>query len=145
MTAIEPTRAETDEGLEPVKAPLAAAPARPRKPPVRYARKQYWNEPTLTLWEKAYLPEVLRGMAITTGVFLRNMAKWLTGRKGAVTTYYPEEKRADFALRDGVPGKGDRDRIGFRPERSGAPQVSGTLRDRLFALRVLRPVRGGVP
>lgn len=72
----------------------------PRVKPVRYARKEYWNEPTMTLWERAYLPEVLRGLAITTGVFLRNMGKWITGRRGAVTTYYPEERRADFAPRN---------------------------------------------
>lgn len=72
--------------------------AKPRA--VRYARKQYWNEPTMSLYERLYLPEVLRGIAITSGVFLRNMAKWLTGRKGAVTTYYPEERRADFAPRN---------------------------------------------
>jgi len=72
----------------------------PVKPPVRtvkYERKQYWNEPTMTWWEKAYLPEILRGLAITTGIFLRNMGKWITGRRGAITTYYPEEKRADYA------------------------------------------------
>jgi NADH-quinone oxidoreductase subunit I len=80
--------------------PSPASPPAVRKAPVRYARKQYWNEPTMTWWEKAYLPEVLRGLAITTGIFLRNMGKWLTGRKGAVTTYYPEEKRADFAPRN---------------------------------------------
>ena len=30
--------------------------------PVRYARPQYWNSPTMTWWEKAYLPEVARGL-----------------------------------------------------------------------------------
>ena len=25
------------------------------------------------------------------------MAKWMTGKKGALTTYYPEERRADYA------------------------------------------------
>ena len=64
---------------------------------VAYPRKRYWNEPTLTLWERAYLPEIVRGLAITSGVFLRNMWRWVTGRKGALTTYYPEEKRADYA------------------------------------------------
>lgn len=81
----------------------AVSPSAPSKAPVRrarYERKQYWNEPTMTWWEKAYLPEVLRGLAITTGVFLRNMSKWITGRRGAVTTYYPEEKRVDFAPRN---------------------------------------------
>ena len=59
--------------------------------------KGYWNERTLGAWERAYLFEVLRGLAITGGVFLRNMGRWLTFRKGALTTYYPEEERADFA------------------------------------------------
>ena len=62
-----------------------------------YPRKRYWNEPTLTLWERAYLPEILRGLGITSGVFLRNMGRWVTGRKGALTTYYPEETRADYS------------------------------------------------
>jgi len=64
---------------------------------VAYQRKRYWNEPTLTLWERAYLPEIVRGLAITSGVFLRNMGRWMTGRKGALTTYYPEETRADYS------------------------------------------------
>src|SRR5512145_1939316 len=62
-----------------------------------YRRKQYWNEPVMGTWEKLYLPEILRGLFITSRVFLRNMAKWMTGRKGALTTYYPEERRADYA------------------------------------------------
>ena len=62
-----------------------------------HVRKQYWNEPTMTLWEKAYLPEIIRGLVITGRVFLANMAKWMTGRKGALTTYYPEETRWDYA------------------------------------------------
>ena len=62
-----------------------------------YKRKEYWNEPTLTTWEKAYLPEILRGLALTSAVFLRNMGRWMTGRKGALTIYYPEETRADYA------------------------------------------------
>jgi NADH-quinone oxidoreductase subunit I len=64
---------------------------------VSYRRKRYWNEPTLTAWERAYLPEIMRGLAVTSTVFLRNMWRWVTGRKGALTTYYPEEKRADYA------------------------------------------------
>ena len=64
---------------------------------VAYRRKRYWNEATLTLWERAYLPEIVRGLAITSTVFLRNMGRWITGRKGALTTYYPEETRADYA------------------------------------------------
>jgi len=60
-------------------------------------RKRYWNEHSLTAWERAYLPEIMRGLGITSGVFLRNMWRWITGRKGALTTYYPEERRADYA------------------------------------------------
>jgi NADH-quinone oxidoreductase subunit I len=62
-----------------------------------YRRKQYWNEPEMTWWERAYIFEIVRGLMITGGVFLRNMGRWLTGRKGALTTYYPEETRADYA------------------------------------------------
>ena len=62
-----------------------------------YKRKVYWNEPALTAWERAYLPEILRGLVITGGVFLRNMGRWMSGKKGALTTYYPEETRWDYA------------------------------------------------
>ena len=64
---------------------------------VSYPRKRYWNEPTMSLWERAYLPEILRGLGITSAVFLRNMWRWVTGRKGALTTFYPEETRLDYA------------------------------------------------
>ena len=62
-----------------------------------YRRKTYWNEPVMGSWERAYLFEILRGLAITGGVFMRNMWRWVTFRKGARTTYYPEERRADYA------------------------------------------------
>jgi len=65
-----------------------------RKP---YVRKKYWNEPEMGWWERLYIFEVMRGLAITGGVFLRNMGKWMTGRKGALTAYYPEETRPDYA------------------------------------------------
>jgi NADH-quinone oxidoreductase subunit I len=65
-----------------------------RKP---FERRVYWNEPELNWWESFYLFEIIRGLSITGGVFLRNMGRWLTGRKGALTTYYPEETRADYA------------------------------------------------
>lgn len=63
----------------------------------RYRRKAYWNRPAMGWWERLYLPEILRGLGITSRVFLRNMGRWMTGRKGALTTYYPEERRADYA------------------------------------------------
>ena len=62
---------------------------RNRQPP--QVRKRYWNEPSSGWGERAYLFEVVRGLSITGGVFLRNMWKWVTGRKGALTAYYPEE------------------------------------------------------
>ena len=80
-----------------------------------YKRRQYWNAPTLSVWERAYLPEILRGLAITGGVFLRNMRRWITGRKGALTTYYPEETRFDYA-----PGNRGKHVLTQRPD--GRPQ-----------------------
>ena len=62
-----------------------------------YPRKVYWNEPVMGWWERAYLFEILRGLGITSAIFLRNMWKWVTFRKGALTTYYPEETRWDYA------------------------------------------------
>jgi NADH-quinone oxidoreductase subunit I len=62
-----------------------------------YPRKAYWNEPEMGWWERAYLFEVLRGLGITSAIFLRNMWKWVTFRKGALTTYYPEETRWDYS------------------------------------------------
>ncbi|MEO8675338.1 MAG: NADH-quinone oxidoreductase subunit I [Casimicrobiaceae bacterium] len=63
-------------------------------------RKDYWNAPAMSLWERLYLFEILRGLAITGGVFLKNMWLWMTFRKGALTTYYPEETRFDYAERN---------------------------------------------
>ena len=82
-----------------------------------YRRKQYWNESTMGLWERLYLPEILRGMFITGRVFMRNMAKWMTGRKGALTTYYPEERRADYA-----PLNRGKHILTLRADGSGKPQ-----------------------
>jgi NADH-quinone oxidoreductase subunit I len=81
----------------------------------RRHRRVYWNEPAMGTWEKVYLFEVIRGLAITGGVFLRNMAKWMTGRKGAVTTYYPEEMRPDYA-------KGNRGKHVLTQRPDGTPQ-----------------------
>ncbi len=54
----------------------------------------------LTWWEKAYLPEIVRGLLVTFGHFRRNMWRHILralGRKnvqkGAVTFQYPEERR----------------------------------------------------
>lgn len=60
-------------------------------------QKQYWNEPKMGFWERLYIFEVLRGLTITGKVFLGNMWKWMTFRKGALTAYYPEEIRSDYS------------------------------------------------
>jgi NADH-quinone oxidoreductase subunit I len=62
-----------------------------------FVRKRYWNEPTMSWWERFYLFEILRGLSVTGGVFVKNMWRWVTLRKGALTTYYPEERRPDYA------------------------------------------------
>jgi NADH-quinone oxidoreductase subunit I len=64
-----------------------------RKP---FVRKRYWNEPSMSWWERAYLFEIIRGLCVTGGVFMKNMWRWMTLRKGALTTYYPEERRSDY-------------------------------------------------
>jgi NADH-quinone oxidoreductase subunit I len=43
------------------------------------------------------------------------MTKWITGRKGAITTYYPEERRWDYA-----PGNRGKHVLTQRPD--GSPQ-----------------------
>jgi NADH-quinone oxidoreductase subunit I len=63
----------------------------------RAPRKRYWNEPRMGWRERIYIIEVLRGLRITGSVFLGNMWKWVTFRKGALTTYYPEERRSDYS------------------------------------------------
>ena len=61
------------------------------------ARKRYWNEPELGWWERIYALEVVRGLWITGSVLFSNLGKWMRGTKGALTTYYPEERRADYS------------------------------------------------
>ena len=81
----------------------------------RRKRREYRNEPEMGAWEKVYLLEVIRGLSITGGVFLRNMGRWIIGRKGAVTTYYPEQMRPDHA-------KGNRGKHILTQRPDGSPQ-----------------------
>ena len=50
----------------------------------------------LTLWERLYIPEIMRGMGITTKHFVSNMIGFVISPKGKkrsiFTVYYPEEK-----------------------------------------------------
>jgi NADH-quinone oxidoreductase subunit I len=56
--------------------------------------------PRLTLAERLYLPEVLRGVGVTTRHFVRNLTLHVLhlfgvakSRRAAVTTQYPEERK----------------------------------------------------
>ena len=52
------------------------------------------TRPQRDLWVQSYLPEVARGLAVTTRQFFRNLAGALTGQKAdVVTVQYPEQKR----------------------------------------------------
>ena len=135
-----------------------------------HVRKQYWNEPTMAWWERAYLLEILRGLVITGGVFLRNM--WQLDDAAARARSRPTTPRrraADYAPSnrgkhvltqrpDGrpqciacnmcatvCPAKVIEIEAGFDPDDAAHPKYPGALRDRLFALRLLRPVRRGLP
>src|SRR5262245_44258516 len=58
------------------------------------------ESPRLSLAERLYLPEIVRGIAVTTGHFVRNLTLHtlhLFGlakdRRAAVTVQYPEERK----------------------------------------------------
>lgn len=62
----------------------------------RLKPKRVHRNPELTLWEKIYVPEVVRGLGITTRHFVSNMIGFVappSGKKRSIfTVYYPEEK-----------------------------------------------------
>ena len=45
--------------------------------------------PERNLWEQSYVPEIIRGLAVTMRHFFRNVI----GRRDTVTLQYPEERR----------------------------------------------------
>lgn len=58
------------------------------------------HQKPLNLWEQLYIPEVIRGLSITSGHFFKNLSVHILHRFGlfkaiqaAVTICYPEEKR----------------------------------------------------
>ena len=61
---------------EPLSAKDVAAP----RARAAHVRREYWNAPTMSWWERAYIFEIIRGLSITGGVFLRNMGRWMTLR-----------------------------------------------------------------
>ncbi len=70
---------------------------------------KYYNPEEMTLSEKLYVPEIIRGLVLTAGVFAKNIAQWclwftywIRGKgkdapKGGVTIFYPEENRPDYS------------------------------------------------
>ena len=63
-------------------------------------RTKVIKQPKMTFWENIYLPEVLRGIGITSGHFFRNLFFHIMHKLGffkavqaAVTIMYPEHKR----------------------------------------------------
>lgn len=62
----------------------------------RLKPKQVRRRLDLTLWEKVYVPEVMRGLAVTTKHFASNMWGFVAPPKGkkrsVFTVYYPEER-----------------------------------------------------
>lgn len=72
--------------------PMVGVPMETLKP--KRVRKQM----DLTLWEKLYLPEIVRGMYVTSKHFASNMVGFVAPPKGkkrsVFTVYYPEEKVA---------------------------------------------------
>lgn len=57
----------------------------------------YIDREKRTFLDQIYFWEITRGILITTKHFFRNMAKWLTFRKGGVVILYPEEMRPDYS------------------------------------------------
>ena len=134
-----------------------------------YKRKQYWNARRCRGGSAPTCSRSCAGSASPGGVFMKNMWRWITLRKGALTTYYPEETRCDYAANnrgkhvltqrpDGTPqciacnmcatvcpAKVIEIEAGFDPDDPAHPKYSGALRDRLLALHLLRTVRRGLP
>ena len=62
-----------------------------------YVRQKYWNEPTMGLWERPTCPRSCAASRSPAACSCATWGSWMTGRKGALTTYYPEETRSDYA------------------------------------------------
>ena len=64
---------------------------------VKRIKKEYWNKLEMTPWEKVYHIEIFKGLWLTFSIAAKNLWKFATGRRGALTVYYPEEVRKDYA------------------------------------------------
>jgi NADH-quinone oxidoreductase subunit I len=57
------------------------------------------ERPKRSVWVQAYVPEIVRGLSITSKQFFRNLAAGAIGKRGdVVTIQYPETKR-DYPAR----------------------------------------------
>lgn len=63
-------------------------------------RTKIIHQPEMTFWQKLYLPEIIRGLWITTSHFMRNITFHILHQFGlfrniraAVTVQYPEERQ----------------------------------------------------
>jgi len=57
----------------------------------------YLDRNELSIWERVYIFEVIRGLLITGRHFFTNLFKWMRGKKGGVVIFYPEEIRSDYS------------------------------------------------
>lgn len=69
--------------------PASTSPAAPRPLTVLPVRRQAPASPG----QRFYVVEVLVGLGVTAHHFFWNLGRWITGRKGAVTYQWPEERR----------------------------------------------------
>jgi len=46
---------------------------------------------------RIYVIEIIKGLWLTAGIFIRNFLTYSAGKKGSKTIYYPEELRADIS------------------------------------------------
>ncbi len=57
--------------------------------------RKYRNPEKMRFAEAIYIVEIVKGICLTAGVFLKNLGRWIIGKRGAVTACYPEEDRPD--------------------------------------------------
>lgn len=66
---------------------------------VKRIKHDYWNKLEMSPWEKLYHIEIFKGLWLTFSIAAKNLWTFAKGKKGALTVYYPEEIRLDYAKR----------------------------------------------
>jgi len=61
------------------------------------------RETKLTLWERLYIPEIIRGLAITSRHFFSNLWGFIIGKPRVATVQYPEQRLEHPAAFRGMP------------------------------------------